>query len=153
MSSHIEFLKSNMSIKTIENKINTFEIISCWNLSWIEAYVLRNNVQCLRSTLNSNMTSFKPVVKIIYIYTHCNLWRHRQFITIFYQFLHIRIKIIHGSHMYILPWHLLGHAIKSVICFDLQFSHSTRPMTSFCIFIAYINTEGILFNVKITRWD
>jgi hypothetical protein len=32
-------------------------------------------------------------------------------------------------------WHLLGHAIKSVICFDLQFSHSTRPMTSFCIFI------------------
>jgi hypothetical protein len=58
---------------------------------------------------NSNMTSFKrfeskPVVKIIhvYIYTHCNLWRHRQFITIFYQFLHIRIEIIHRSHMYIL---------------------------------------------------
>jgi hypothetical protein len=24
-------------------------------------------------------------------------------------------------------------------------------MTSFCVFIAYINTEGILFNVKITR--
>jgi hypothetical protein len=41
----------------------------------------------------------------------------------------------------------------SVICFDLQFSRSTRPMASFCIFIAYINTEGILFNVKITRWD
>ena len=53
----------------------------------------------------------------------------------------------------ILPWHLLGHAIKSITCFDLQFSRSTRPMTSFCIFIAYINTEGILFNVKITRWD
>jgi hypothetical protein len=57
--------------------------------------------------LNSNKTSFKrfeskPVVKIIYIYTHCNLWRHRQFITIFYQFLHIRIEIIHGSHMHIL---------------------------------------------------
>jgi hypothetical protein len=49
----------------------------------------------------------------------------------------------------ILPWHLLGHAIKSITCFDLQFSRSTRPMTSFCIFIAYINTEGILFNVKI----
>jgi hypothetical protein len=53
------------------------------------------------------MTSFKrfeskPVVKIIYTYTHCNLWRHRQFITIFYQFLHIRIEIMHGSHMYIL---------------------------------------------------
>jgi hypothetical protein len=53
------------------------------------------------------MTSFKrfeskPVVKIIYIYTHCNLWHHRQFITIFYQFLHIRIEIIPGSHMYIL---------------------------------------------------
>ena len=55
--------------------------------------------------------------------------------------------------LYILPWHLLGHAIKSVTCFDLQFSRSTRPMTSFCMFIAYINTEGILFNVKITRWD
>jgi hypothetical protein len=28
------------------------------------------------------------------------------------------------------------------------------PMTSFCIFIAYmyINTEGIIFNIKITRW-
>jgi hypothetical protein len=56
---------------------------------------------------DSNMMSFKrfeskPVVKIIYIYTHCNLWRHRQFIAIFYQFLHIRIEIIHGSHMYIL---------------------------------------------------
>jgi hypothetical protein len=35
-------------------------------------------------------------------YTHCNLWHHRQFITKFYQFLHIRIGIIHGSHMYIL---------------------------------------------------
>ena len=56
---------------------------------------------------NSNMTSFKrfeskPVVKIILIYDRLNLWRHRQFITIFYQFLHIRIEIIHGSHMYIL---------------------------------------------------
>ena len=46
---------------------------------------------------DSNMTSFKRVVKLIYTYTHCNLWRHRQFITIFYQFLHIRIEIIHGS--------------------------------------------------------
>ena len=53
----------------------------------------------------------------------------------------------------IVSWHLLRHAIKSVTCFDLQFWRNTRPMTSFCIFIAYINTEGILFNVKITRWD
>jgi hypothetical protein len=56
---------------------------------------------------NFNMTSFKrfeskPVVKIILIYDRLNLWRHRQFITTFYQFLHIRIEIIHGSHMYIL---------------------------------------------------
>ena len=55
----------------------------------------------------SNMTSFKrseskPVVKIILIYDRLNLWRHRQFIAIFYQFLHIRIEIIHGSHMHIL---------------------------------------------------
>ena len=56
----------------------------------------------------------------------------------------------------IMTWHYLrqyrlGHAIKSFTCFDLQFWSSTRPMTSFCIFIAYINTEGILFNVKFTR--
>jgi hypothetical protein len=57
------------------------------------------------------------------------------------------------NYFYIVSWHLLGHAIKSVTCFDLQFSRSTRPMTSFCIFIAYMNTEGILFNVKITRWE
>ena len=55
----------------------------------------------------SNMTSFKrfeskPVLKIILIYDRLNLWRHPQFITIFYPFLHIRIEIIHGSHMYIL---------------------------------------------------
>ena len=42
----------------------------------------------------------------------------------------------------ILTWHLLGHAIKSVTCFDLQFSRNTRPMTSFCTFIAHINTLG-----------
>ena len=58
-------------------------------------------------TFYSNMTSFKrfeskPAVKIILIYDRLNLWRHRQFIKIFYQFLHIRIEIIHGSHMYIL---------------------------------------------------
>jgi hypothetical protein len=57
----------------------------------------------------------------------------------------------------IVSWHLLGHAIKSVTCFDLQFSHSTRPMTSFCIFIAYINTEGIVFNgikqsLELRKW-
>jgi hypothetical protein len=59
------------------------------------------------------------------------------------------------KEIYIVSWHMLGHAIKLVTCFDLQFWRSTRPMTSFCIFIAYINTEpeGILFNVKITRWD
>ena len=38
------------------------------------------------------MTSFKRfeskrLVKIIYTYIHWNLWRHRQFIAIFYQFL------------------------------------------------------------------
>ena len=66
----------------------------------------------------------------------------------------VAISINFHCHIcYILSWHLLGQAIMSVICFDLQFSRSTRPMSSFCIFIAYINTEGILFNVKITRWD
>ena len=82
---------------------------------WFQKHVIfsevlnisRITLLSLVSNKNSNMTSFKrfqskPVVKIIYIYTHCNLWRHRQFITLFYQFLHIRIEIIHGSHMYIL---------------------------------------------------
>jgi hypothetical protein len=35
----------------------------------------------------------------------------------------------------IVTWHLLGHAIKSVTCFDLQFWCSMRTMTSFCIFM------------------
>jgi hypothetical protein len=66
----------------------------------------------------------------------------------------VAISINFHCHIcYILSWHLPGHAIMSVICFDLQFSLSTGPMTSFCIFITYINTEEILFNVKITRWD
>jgi hypothetical protein len=44
----------------------------------------------------------------------------------------------------------------SVICFDLQFSRSARPMTSFCILIAYINTEGrsaewLYFFIKIYK--
>jgi hypothetical protein len=73
-------------------------------LKWIYITTEKNIVTFI---WNSNMTSFKrfeskPVVKIIYTYTHCNLWRHRQFLTIFYQFLHIRIEIIHGSHMHIL---------------------------------------------------
>jgi hypothetical protein len=67
---------------------------------WVVSYY---TVPCYGTIIAySNMTSFKCVVKIIYTYTHCNLWRHRQFITIFYRFLHIRIEIIHGSHMYIL---------------------------------------------------
>ena len=51
--------------------------------------------------------------------------------------------------LYIVMWHLLGHAIKLVTCFHLQFWHSTRPMTSFCIFIAYINTEEFFSTSKL----
>ena len=40
------------------------------------------------------------------------------------------------------------NVVAKTTCFDLQLSRSTRLMPSFCIFIAYINTEGILFNVK-----
>ena len=78
---------------------------------FLQNYNISRHLSKSNKDMYSNMTSFKrfdskPVVKIIYIYTHCNLCRHRQFITIFYQFLHIRIEIIHGSHMYILflPW-------------------------------------------------
>ena len=42
--------------KTVKLKINTlstFEIISYWILSPIEAYMMRNNVRCIRSTLKS----------------------------------------------------------------------------------------------------
>ena len=49
----------------------------------------------------------------------------------------------------IVSWHLLGHAIKPVPCFDLQFWRITRPMTSFCIFIKHINTEGIFSTSKL----
>jgi hypothetical protein len=60
--------------------------------------------------------------------------------------------LYHSKIIYNISWHLLDHAKKSVICFDLQFSNSMRPMTLFCIFIAHY-TEGILLNFKITRWD
>ena len=33
-----------------------------------------------------------------------------------------------ANYSNIVSWHLLGHAIKSITCFDLQFSRSTRPM-------------------------
>ena len=49
------------------------------------------------------------------------------------------LLLLYAWRYNIVTWHLLGHAIKSVTCFDLQFWRSTRPMTSFCIFIAYIN--------------
>ena len=60
-----------------------FKVDYCFTvLSYMASYTL------------SNMTSFKrfeskPVVKIIYIYTHCNLWRHRLSLT--------RTNIIHMS--------------------------------------------------------
>jgi hypothetical protein len=92
------------------NKKNQFEWLYAFKVSLkisVKKCATQNKVVYLNKILchsntNSNMTSFKRVVKIIYIYTHCNLWCHRQFITRFYQFLHIRIEIIHGSHMYIL---------------------------------------------------
>jgi hypothetical protein len=81
----------------------------CWHLLTYLLDIKNWNklIQRLWSKSYSNMTFFKrfeskPVVKIILIYDRLNLWRHRQFIAIFYQFLHIRIEIIHGSHMYIL---------------------------------------------------
>jgi hypothetical protein len=49
-----------------------------------------------------------------------NLWRHRQFITIFYQFLHIRIEIIHGSHMYILLLPRVGLYVSFVPLADAR---------------------------------
>ena len=52
------------------------------------------------------------------------------------------------SEWYIVSWHLLSHAIKSVICFDLPFSRSTRPMTSFCIFITYIDAEAVFLKLE-----
>ena len=81
-----------------------FDIEYIYPLFWILYLVCKHlhllkYMQCVVLELKSysNMTAFKrfeskPVVKIIYTYTHCNLWSHRQFITIFYQFLHIRIE-------------------------------------------------------------
>jgi hypothetical protein len=87
---------------------------------------------------NSNMTSFKrfesiPVVKIILIYDRLNLWRHRQFIAIFYQFLHIRIEIIHGSHMYIL--------FLPRVAFMSAFYHSLTLEVKLCDIKAYVKEQ------------
>ena len=103
-----------MQVKTL-----CITIVSCLLLTWtvnLFDYDFSNDTKksgiCIKPSVlyiknNSNVTSFKcfeskPVVKKILICDRLNLWRHRQFITIFYQFLHIRIEIIHGSHMYIL---------------------------------------------------
>ena len=48
----------------------------------------------------------------------------------------------------IVSWHLLGHAIKSVTYFDLPFSRSTRPMTSFGIFITYIRRRSMFLKLE-----
>ena len=85
----------------------TWQSLSWYILKHVE--IEKEHVSISQGSLimDSNMTFFKrfeskPVVKIILIYDRLNLWRHRQFITIFYQFLHIRIEIIDESHMYIL---------------------------------------------------
>ena len=85
------------------------EVMSdCCFISWVTEWSFNINfIFC------SNMTSFKrfeskPVVKIILILDRLNLKRHRQFITIFYQFLYIRIEIIHWSHIYVLFLPLVG---------------------------------------------
>ena len=92
-------LKVALSTMTVTLNINhkILDSIYIWKATISIQYVI----------WHSNMTSFKrfeskPVVKIILIYDRLNLWRHRQFIAIFYQFLHTRIEIIHRSHMYIL---------------------------------------------------
>jgi hypothetical protein len=52
--------------------------------------------------LTSTLIMPSPAAQPLSLFQSIHLWRHRQFITIFYQFLHIRIEIIHGSHMHIL---------------------------------------------------
>jgi hypothetical protein len=96
------------------------------------------------------MTSFKrfeskPVVKIILIHHRLNLWRHRQFITIFYQFLHIRIEIIHGSHMYILFLPDVRFVLSSsclfliyvvCVCLRIMMSSTYLFFFFFCVLLA-----------------
>ena len=100
---------SKFSNETLRNRRSRLNVLSKSNQSnyWLDLTKYNDNRPNIHLKINSDMTSFKrfeskPVVKIILIYDRLNLWRHRQFITIFYQFLHIRIEIIHGSHMYIL---------------------------------------------------
>jgi hypothetical protein len=57
MSSHIEFLKSNMSMK-IETSSPTIEIITGQILSEIEQYMLRINVQF---PISDDVTNFYEV--------------------------------------------------------------------------------------------
>ena len=82
--------KKLLSILDVSNEVTNMVCLVIFSiLTEILKYIIYIN--------NYNMTSFKrfeskPVVKIILIYDWLNLWRHRQFITIFYQFLHIESK-------------------------------------------------------------
>jgi hypothetical protein len=59
-----------------------------------------------------------------------------------------RFVFLEAGEQHIVSWHLLGHAIKSVICLDLQISRSTSPLTSFCIFIALHTHRGNSFKLQ-----
>jgi hypothetical protein len=109
--------------------LDVFCNILMWKMSnWI----------CFLTKSNTNLFLL-PFLCLIYIpisighmsTSSCNLLEIDKF---FYKYV-----IINQCVFIYLSWHLLCHAIRSVICLYLQISRSTRLMTTFCIFIAYIN--------------
>ena len=109
--SRLDYLYSMVCLMVFNATFNKNSVISCWSRYELTTSMVtgtdcigrcKSNYHTIMTMTTSfifcsNMTSFKrfeskPVVKIILIYDRLNLWRHRQFITIFYQFVILESK-------------------------------------------------------------
>ena len=109
--SGLDYLYSMVCLMVFNATFNKNSVISCWSRYELTTSMVigtdcigrcKSNYHTIMTMTTSfifcsNMTSFKrfeskPVVKIILIYDRLNLWRHRQFITIFYQFVILESK-------------------------------------------------------------
>ena len=109
--SRLDYLYSMVCLMVFNATFNKNSVISCWSRYELTTSMVtgtdcigrcKSNYHTIMTMTTSfifcsNMTSFKrfeskPVVKIILIYDRLNLWRHRQFITIFYQFFILESK-------------------------------------------------------------
>ena len=109
--SRLDYLYSMVCLMMFNATFNKNSVILCWSRYELTTPMVtgtdcigrcKSNYHTIMTMTTSfifcsNMTSFKrfeskPVVKIILIYDRLNLWRHRQFITIFYQFFILESK-------------------------------------------------------------